>query len=244
MSDSCNQPGAITRIAGPVVAAAGLEDVRLYDVVHVGHLSLIGEVIRLSGGLATVQVYEDTSGLKIGEPVIGTGGPLVAELGPGLLGRVYDGLQRPLEDLALATGHFLERGVAASPLPREKRWHFTPCVEPGQPIGPGEVLGSVPETQTIEHRVLAPPDASGRVIDIREGEFTAQEPIAVLEADRDHQIARHELTLVQRWPVRRPRPYQTKLDPNQPLITGIRVIDTFFPVAKGGSAIIPGGFGT
>jgi V/A-type H+-transporting ATPase subunit A len=244
MSDSRNQPGAITRIAGPVVAATGLEDVRLYDVVRVGQLGLIGEVIRLSGDRATVQVYEDTSGLKIGEPVLGTGAPLVAELGPGLLGRVYDGLQRPLEDLALASGHFLERGVAAAPLPCEKRWHFTPCIEPGQPIGPGEVLGSVPETQTIEHRVLAPPNVSGRVIEIREGEFTTQEPIVVLEAGQNHQSARQELTLAQRWPVRRPRPYQTKLDPNQPLITGMRVIDTFFPVAKGGSAIIPGGFGT
>src|SRR5512139_2967886 len=144
MSDSCNQPGAITRIAGPVVAAIGLENVRLYDVVHVGHLGLIGEVIRLSGDLATVQVYEDTSGLKIGEPVIGTGTPLVAELGPGLLSRVYHGLQRPLEDLAQATGNFLKRGVTASPLPLEKRWHFTPCVKSGQSIGPGEILGRVP----------------------------------------------------------------------------------------------------
>ncbi len=244
MSHLRNQPGAIDRIAGPVVAAAGLENVRLYDVVHVGHLGLIGEVIRLSGDLATVQVYEDTSGLKIGEPVVATGAPLIAELGPGLLGRVYDGLQRPLEDLAQATGHFLERGVAAAPLPLEKRWHFTPCVKAGQPIEPGEVLGLVPETQTIEHRVLTPPDVRGQVIEIHEGEFTAQEPIVVLEADRDHQPARQELTLVQRWPVRRPRPYQTKLDPTQPLITGTRVIDTFFPVAKGGSAIIPGGFGT
>jgi V/A-type H+-transporting ATPase subunit A len=244
MSSFPNQHGIITRIAGPVVAASGLEDVRLYDVVHVGQLGLIGEVIRLSGELATVQVYEDTSGLKIGEPVINVGTPLVAELGPGLLGRVYDGLQRPLEDLAHTTGHFLERGVSASPLPREKRWHFTPCVQPGQPIGPGEVLGRVAETQTIEHRVLAPPDVSGRVIEIREGEFTVQEPIGVLETNRDHQAARQELTLAQRWPVRRPRPYRAKLDPTEPLITGMRVIDTFFPVAKGGSAIIPGGFGT
>jgi V/A-type H+/Na+-transporting ATPase subunit A len=244
MSNSRTQHGTITCIAGPVVAAIGLEDVRLYDVVHVGDLGLIGEVIRLSGELATIQVYEDTSGLKIGEPVISTGVPLVAELGPGLLGRVYDGLQRPLEDLAVATGHFLERGVTAPPLPLEQRWPFTPCVKVGQPIGPGDVLGLVPESQNIEHRVLVPPDVSGRVIEIREGAFTVQEPIVVLETDRDHQPRRQELTLVQRWPVRRPRPYQTKLDPNQPLITGMRVIDTFFPVAKGGSAIIPGGFGT
>ena len=244
VNESRSHRGTITRVAGPVVAAIGLEDVRLYDVVRVGDLGLIGEVIRLSGDLATIQVYEDTSGLKIGESVISTGAPLVAELGPGLLGRVYDGLQRPLEDLAIATGHLLERGITASPLPIARQWPFTPCVKPGQPIGPGDVLGLVPESQTIEHRVLVPPDVSGRVIEIREGEFTVQEPIVVLEVDRDHQTLRQELTLVQRWPVRRPRAYEAKLDPNQPLITGMRVIDTFFPVAKGGSAIIPGGFGT
>src|SRR5574337_1597635 len=141
MNEHGSRAGTVIRIAGPVVGVIGMEDVRLYDVVRVGELGLIGEVIRLAGDLATVQVYEDTSGLKVGEPVINTGAPLIAELGPGLLGRVYDGLQRPLEDLAHVTGHFLERGVTASPLPLEKRWHFMPCVKPGQLIGPGEVLG-------------------------------------------------------------------------------------------------------
>jgi len=234
----------VIRVAGPVVGAVGLEDVRLFDVVHVGELGLIGEVIRLAGDLATIQVYEDTSGLKVGEPVVNTGAPLVAELGPGLLGRVYDGLQRPLEDLAAVTGHFLERGVRATPLPLHKRWAFTPCVKVGQWVGPGDVLGVVPETQTIEHRVLVPPEVRGRVLAIEEGEFTLQEPVAVLEVEGDRRAARREITLMQKWPVRRPRPYQAKLDPDQPLITGMRVIDAFFPVAKGGSAIIPGGFGT
>ncbi len=252
MADADRRSGRIVRVAGPVVGAIGLEDVRLYDVVRVGRFGLIGEVIRLSGdaspgseqALATIQVYEDTTGLKIGEPVINTGVPLVAELGPGLLGRVYDGLQRPLEDLAVATGHFLERGVMASPLPMDKRWPFTPCITNGQRVGPGDVLGVVPETQTIEHRVLVPPEVSGRVIEVRAGEFTVNEPIAVLDTDSNSQTTRRELTLLQRWPVRRPRPYRFKLDPNQPLITGTRIIDTFFPVAKGGTAVIPGGFGT
>ncbi len=244
MNESRIPTGTITRVAGPVVAAIGLEDVRLYDVVCVGVLGLIGEVIRLSRGLATIQVYEDTSGLKIGEPVIRTGEPLVAELGPGLLGRVYDGLQRPLEDLALATGHFLERGSAAAPLPMDKRWPFVPRVKVGQAVGPGDILGVVPESHTIEHRLLVPPDLSGRVIDIATGEFTVHDPVVTLDVSVNSRKAHHELTLAQRWPVRRPRPYQSKLDPDQPLITGMRIIDTFFPVAKGGAAIIPGGFGT
>jgi len=250
MNESSHRTGRVTRVAGPVVAAAGLEDVRLYDVVRVGEMGLIGEVIRLSGdpsagqALATIQVYEDTSGLKIGEPVVNTGAPLVADLGPGLLGSVYDGLQRPLEDLAAATGSFLERGVAASPLPLEKRWPFMPCVTLGQRVGPGDVLGVVPESQTIEHRLLVPPGVSGRVIAVRAGDFTVQEPVIALDVEENGQAGQRELTLMQKWPVRRPRPYQAKLDPDQPLISGTRIIDTFFAVAKGGAAIIPGGFGT
>jgi V/A-type H+-transporting ATPase subunit A len=239
-----NQAGAIARIAGPVVAASGLEDVRLYDVVRVGEFGLIGEVIRLAGDLATVQVYEDTSGLKVGEPVINTGLPLVAELGPGLLGRVYDGLQRPLVELAGLTGDYLERGVAAPPLPLEKRWAFTPAVKPGQRVGPGDLLGRLPETQTVEHRLMTPPDVHGRVVAARAGEFTVREPVVVLELEGNGQSGRREITLAQKWPVRKPRPCRSKLDPDEPLITGTRIIDSFFPVAKGGAAIIPGGFGT
>lgn len=252
MNEPRSRTGAITRIAGPVVGATGLQVVRLYDVVRVGELGLIGEVIRLQGALTTIQVYEDTSGLKVGEPVINTGLPLVAELGPGLLGRVYDGLQRPLVDLAAATGNFLERGVTTAPLPLEKRWTFTPRANVGQQVEPGEVLGVVPESRTIEHRVLVPPGVRGRIVSISAGEFTAQETVVVLDEDdpvanksaSNGHASRRELTLVQKWPVRRPRPYQNKLDPDQPLITGTRIIDTFFPVAKGGAAIIPGGFGT
>lgn len=235
--------GKVIRIAGPVVRASGLEHVRLYDVVRVGELGLIGEVIRLSGELTTIQVYEDTSGVRIGEPVHNTGLPLVAQLGPGLLGQVYDGLQRPLEILAGSSGEFIQRGVFASPLPEEKRWHFMPRVSVGDMVGAGDVLGVVPESRTIEHRVMVPPHQRGRVVSIREGEFNVNETVAVIGSDKEAGI-KTEVTLVQRWPVRQPRPCQTRLAPREPLVTGTRIIDAFFPVAKGGSAIIPGGFGT
>jgi V/A-type H+-transporting ATPase subunit A len=236
--------GKVTRIAGPVIRAVGLERVRLYDVVHVGELGLIGEVIRLAGGVTTVQVYEDTSGIRVGEPVRSTGLPLVAHLGPGLLGQVYDGLQRPLELLAEISGEYLRRGEYSSPLPKERRWPFTPSVLVGELVGPGDILGVVPESRTIQHRILVPPRLHGRVADIRSGEFGIHETVAVLRSQEETGVSETEISLVQRWPVREPRPCQTRLAPREPLITGTRVIDVFFPVAKGGSAIIPGGFGT
>lgn len=236
--------GKIIRIAGPVIRAVGLEQVRLYDVVQVGELGLIGEVIRLAGGVTTVQVYEDTSGIRVGEPVHNTGMPLVAHLGPGLLGQVYDGLQRPLEVLARMSGEFIRRGEYASPLPEERRWQFAPSVSVGDLVEPGDILGVVPESRTIEHCILAPPYLHGRVVDIRSGEFTAHETVAVLRSQKDRGTDETEISLVQRWPVREPRPCQTRLAPREPLITGTRIIDAFFPIARGGSAIIPGGFGT
>jgi V/A-type H+-transporting ATPase subunit A len=244
MSDRGSREGTIIRIAGPVVGAIGLapQGVRLYDVVRVGELGLTGEVIRLVGDVATIQVYEDTSGLKVGEPVVNTGLPLVAELGPGLLGRVYDGLQRPLPELAAASGDFLQRGLSPSPLAPDKRWRFTSRVEVDQRVVPGDVLGVVPEGRAIEHRVLVPPGVQGRLVEIRAGEFTVDEVVAVVEGEA--RAPRREIRMRQAWPVRKPRPCRTKLDPHQPLLTGTRLIDTFFPVAKGGAAIIPGGFGT
>jgi V/A-type H+-transporting ATPase subunit A len=236
--------GKVIRIAGPVIRAVGLERVRLYDVVQVGELGLIGEVIRLAGNVTTIQVYEDTSGIRVGEPVRSTGMPLVAHLGPGLLGQVYDGLQRPLETLADMSGEFIRRGEYASPLPEERRWQFMPRVSGGDLVGPGDILGVVPESRTVEHRILVPPHLRGRVADIRAGEFTVHETVAVLRSQEDRGTEEAEITLVQRWPVREPRPCQTRLAPREPLITGTRIIDAFFPVAKGGSAIIPGGFGT
>jgi V/A-type H+-transporting ATPase subunit A len=241
---SFKQPGSIVRIAGPAVSAAGLADVRLYAVVRVGHLGLIGEVIRLAGDIATIQVYEDTSGLKIGEPVEDTGQPLVAQLGPGLLGRVYDGLQRPLVELAEVSGHYLERGNAAAPLPLERRWAFQPRVQPGQHVAPGDVLGVTHETQTIEHRLLVPPDFRGIVRTVEAGSFTLAEPVVVIEPEGTGPQVARAITLRQDWPVRRPRPYQAKRNPDWPLLTGTRIIDALFPIAKGGSAVIPGGFGT
>ena len=244
MNTVLNSTGRIVRIAGPVVGVTGLENVRLYDVALVGELGLVGEVIRLSGAIATIQVYEDTSGIRVGEPVINTGMPLVAQLGPGLLGQVYDGLQRPLEVLSLKTGEFIARGIQASPLPEDTLWHFTPSLKVGEIVGPGSELGVVQESRMIEHRILVPPGKSGRLIDIREGDFTVKDIVGILETREDEKVSRVEIPLAQRWPVRQPRPYQTRLAPRDPLITGTRIIDAFFPVAKGGSAIIPGGFVT
>jgi V/A-type H+-transporting ATPase subunit A len=243
-NESAGRGGWIVRIAGPVVVASGLKDVRLYDVVRVGHLGLVGEVIRLAGDLTTLQVYEDTSGIQVGEPVQGTGMPLTVELGPGLLGRVYDGLQRPLHDLAVLSGDFIQRGVNAPALPGDATWAFTPCLVEGAYAGPGDLLGTIPETRAIQHRILVPPGVRGRLREIRAGEFHVSETVAIIEQEGNDGTGSVEVTLAQRWPVRQPRPVQHRLDPSEPLITGTRIIDTFFPVAKGGSAIIPGGFGT
>ncbi|MGD8750112.1 MAG: V-type ATP synthase subunit A [Anaerolineales bacterium] len=239
-----NNVGEVIRVAGPVVGAIGLDEVRLFDVVQVGQMGLVGEVIRLSGGHTTIQVYEETSGIRVGEPVCNTGLPLVAHLGPGLLGSVYDGLQRPLEVLADITGNYIRRGVSAPPLPEDARWQFTPRVISGEHVGSGDILGVVPESQTIEHHILVPPGHRGRVTEIQEGKFTVDDVVARIELEGDTKTDVLEITLVQRWPVRQPRPLDTRLPPREPLITGTRIIDTFFPVAKGGSAIIPGGFGT
>ena len=241
---STEQIGKVTRIAGPVVGAVGLENIRLFDVVQVGEMGLIGEVIRLSGPTATIQVYEDTSGTRTGEPVRNIARPLTVELGPGLLGSIYDGLQRPLPSLSQVSGDFIQRGVSASPLNKGKAWAFTKGVSQGERVAPGDVLGRLPESRTIEHRIMVPPGYFGSVIEINEGKFKLDETVAVLALEGDHSHEKLEITLSQRWPVRQPRPVHSRLDPNEPLITGTRVIDTFFPVAKGGSAIIPGGFGT
>lgn len=248
MTAGTKTTGRITRIAGPVVEARGLANARLYDVVRVGEFGLIGEVIRLSDTATltatTIQVYEDTGGVRVGEPVTETGRPLVAHLGPGLLGRVYDGLQRPLETLAARSGAFIKRGIDATPLDAEAVWPFTPRVEVGARVGAGDVLGSVPESQFIEHLIMVPPGRHGRVVAIDEGRFRVDQTVAVLEPEGDHRGQRYEVTLAQTWPVRQPRPVRARLDPREPLISGTRIIDTLFPVAKGGSAIIPGGFGT
>ena len=232
--------GKICRVAGAVIVARGLIGARLYDVVRVGHERLIGEIIRLSGTRATVQVYEETTGLRVGDPVWATGAALELQLGPGLLGSIFDGIQRPLPLIRERSGDFITRGIDLPSIDPEIRWPFLPHVRPGDRVRPGTVLGEVPEKPHLVHRILAPMQVDGVIESVREGELRITDVAAVVKV-RGRSVP---VTLVQRWPVRQPRPYARKLDLDQPLITGQRVIDTFFPVARGGSAIIPGGFGT
>ncbi len=229
--------GSIQKITGPVVVAEGMTGAKMYDVVRVGAYGLMGEVIRLESDRATIQVYEDTSGLMVGDVVESTEGPLMVELGPGLLSSIYDGVQRPLPEIA-KTGDFIARGTVVSALDREKLWKFTPSVEPGTTVVPGDILGTIPEGQTIIHKVMVPPKVSGKVVTVLPvGEYNIDTAVATLEDGT-------KIGMTQRWPVRQGRPYAKKLDPTTPFITGMRILDTFFPIALGGNAIIPGGFGT
>ncbi len=233
--------GKIVRISGPVIEANNMRGSKMYDVVRVGKENLIGEIIRLNEDIATIQVYEDTNGLQPGEQVISTQEPLSVELGPGLITNIYDGIQRPLPAINTQTGDFIARGVEADALDRKKKWSFTPVAKKGDKVKGGDILGEVQETSHIVHRIMVPPQHHGTIESVvKEGKYTIDTEIAVLKQDGKKQ----SLTMLQRWPVRRPRPVEEKYDPSLPLITGQRVIDTFFPVAKGGTAAIPGGFGT
>ncbi|OFL16396.1 ATP synthase subunit A [Anaerococcus sp. HMSC068A02] len=232
--------GKITRVSGPLVEAKGLSDANIYDVVEVSKDKLIGEIIEMRGDVANIQVYEETTGIGPGDEVVSTGAPLSVELGPGLLERMYDGIQRPLEKLELLAGEFLKRGVTAPPLNREKLWEFKAEKEVGEEVIPGDILGSVDETSVINHKIMVPNGIKGKVKEIKDGEFTVDQTVAVIETENGDK----ELNMIQKWPVRSPRPFNRKLDPDTPLITGQRVIDTFFPVAKGGAASIPGPFGS
>ena len=230
--------GSISKITGPVVVAAGMNGAKMYDVVRVGAQGLMGEVIRLEADRATIQVYEDTSGLMVGDPVDSTEAPLTVELGPGLLSSIYDGVQRPLPVIAEQSGDFILRGTVASALDREKLWPFVAVAEVGASLVPGDVLGTCQEGKTIVHRVMMPPKKSGKLVWIvPSGDYNIDTVIAKFEDGT-------ELTMTQRWPVREGRPYTRKLDPTTPFTTGMRILDTFFPIALGGNAIIPGGFGT
>jgi V/A-type H+-transporting ATPase subunit A len=230
--------GSISKITGPVVVATGMTGAKMYDVVRVGDRGLMGEVIRLEGLTATIQVYEDTSGLMVGDPVESTEDPLLVELGPGLLSSIYDGVQRPLPVVAEQSGDFIERGTVASALDRDKMWAFEPVVEAGADLVAGDTIGTVPEGQTIIHKIMVPPKVAGRLKWVAAaGEYRIDDVVAQLDDGTD-------LTMVQRWPVRQGRPYTRKLDPTTPFTTGMRILDTFFPIALGGNAIIPGGFGT
>lgn len=233
--------GRINKISGPVVVAKGLTGSKMYDVVKVGDMGLIGEVIRLEGDAATIQVYEDTEGVRVGEKVVSTENPLLIELGPGLLASIYDGTQRPLPDIMEKQGAFIAKGVTVNSLNREKKWDFNPAVKSGAKVTSGDIIGTVVETKGITHKVLVPHGLYGTIDSINKGKFTIDETVAVL---KDENGNKRELNMIQRWPARQNRPYKEKLDPELPLMTGQRVFDTFFPIPKGGAAIIPGGFGT
>ena len=232
--------GIIKKVAGPLVIAEGMKDANMFDVVRVSKERLIGEIIEIHGDLASVQVYEETSGLGPGEEVVSTGMPLSVELGPGLIGSIFDGIQRPLDDIMKLTGNNLTRGVEVASLKRDRVWDFVPCVREGDRLLGGAVIGTVKETELVTQKILVPPTVSGTVTEIKSGSFKVDEVVCVL----DDNGARHELTLMQKWPVRVGRPYKTKLPPEMPLITGQRVIDTLFPIAKGGVASVPGPFGS
>lgn len=232
--------GKITKVSGPLIEAEGLTDANIYDVVEVSKDKLIGEIIEMRGDVASIQVYEETTGIGPGDEVRSTGRPLSVELGPGMLERMYDGIQRPLEKLEMLAGNFLEKGVTAPALDREKLWDFEPVVNIGDEVVAGDILGTVEETTVITHKIMVPYGVSGKLKDIKAGQFTVADTIAVVETEDGDK----ELNMIQYWPVRKGRPIKEKIDPNEPLITGQRVIDTFFPVAKGGTAAIPGPFGS
>ncbi|ADV64400.1 V-type ATP synthase subunit A [Desulfurococcus mucosus] len=229
--------GRIYRVSGPLVVAEGMRGVSVYEVIEIGEEKLIGEAIGVEGDKAIIQVYEDTSGLKVGDPVYPTGHPLSAELGPGLIKSIFDGIQRPLPVLEALSGIFVRKGIKAPPLPRDKKWYFTPLVKPGEKVSEGDFIGYVNETDVVRHYIMVPPGVKGSVEWVAgEGDYTMVEPVA--------RINGRDVTMLQEWPVRRPRPFREKLDPREPFITGVRVIDFLFPLAKGGKAAVPGGFGT
>ncbi len=229
--------GAIARISGPTVIGRGMRGARMYEVVRVGAAGLMGEIIRLDGELAFIQTYEDTSALCVGEPVRATGEALLVTLGPGLLTSVFDGIQRPLAKLEAASGPFISRGLAADPLPRDKRWHFVPRVKRGEEVGPGDVLGEVEETPGFKHRILVPPRRSGTVAEVAEGDFTVADTVVTL-ADGS------QLGLTHKWPAKSARPVRSKVPSIVPFVTGQRILDCLFPIALGGTSCLPGGFGT
>ena len=232
--------GTIKKVAGPLVIASGMRDANMSDVVRVSEKRLIGEIIEMHGDEASIQVYEETSGLGPGEPVESTGAPMSVELGPGLITSIYDGIQRPLDDIMKISGNNLQRGVEVASLKRDKKWEFVPVAKVGDEVSAGDVLGTVQETAVVEQKIMVPYGLAGTVKEIKAGEFTVEEVVAVLSTkDGDK-----ELTMMQKWPVRKGRPYVKKLPLDAPLVTGQRVVDTFFPLAKGGVAAVPGPFGS
>jgi len=232
--------GRIVKVSGPLVVAEGMEDASMADVVRVGKQQLIGEILNMTGGSASIQVYEETSGLGPGAEVTTTGMPLSVELGPGMLEGIYDGIQRPLTEIRKLCGETIARGVQVPALNREKKWDFVPTVQAGDKLSGGDVIGTVQETSAVLHKIMVPPNVAGTVKEIKSGSFTVTETVCVLETAKGEE----NLTLMQKWPVRVARPYDRKFTPSQPLMTGQRIIDTMFPLAKGGTAAVPGPFGS
>ena len=232
--------GTIKKVAGPLVIAEGMRDANMFDVVRVSRQRLIGEIIEIHGDEASIQVYEETSGLGPGEPVESMDVPMSVELGPGLITSIYDGIQRPLDDIMKISGNNLKRGVEVASLKRDKKWEFVPVAKVGDEVEAGDVLGTVQETIVVQQKIMVPYGVKGTVKEIKAGTFTVEEVVAVIATEKGDK----ELTMMQRWPVRKGRPYQKKLPPVKPLVTGQRVIDTFFPIAKGGVAAVPGPFGS
>ncbi|ABP96057.1 MULTISPECIES: ATP synthase subunit A [Metallosphaera] len=234
--------GKVARVNGPLVVAEGMKDAQMFEVVEVGEPRLVGEITRIEGDRAYIQVYEDTSGIRPGEPVFGSGAPLSVELGPGLLGQLFDGLLRPLGEIKEITkSPFIKRGIKLPTLNREKEWHFVPKMKKGDKVEPGDILGVVQETGLVEHRILVPPYVHGKLKEVvAEGDYKVEDNVAIVDMNGDEVPVK----MMQKWPVRVPRPFKEKLDPSQPLLTGVRILDTIFPIAKGGTAAIPGPFGS
>ncbi|MCD6086700.1 MAG: V-type ATP synthase subunit A [Candidatus Hydrothermae bacterium] len=232
--------GRIVKVAGPLVVAEGMSGQKMYDVALVSEKRLLGEIIELKGDLASIQVYEETGGVGPGEPVYPTGAPLSVELGPGLIESIYDGIQRPLDVIREKVGDFVTRGVSVPALDRNRKWHFVPRAKVGDEVEPGDIIGTVQETVLVEHRIMVPPGVRGKITHIEEGDFTVEDPVARVRTGKGE----IEIKMYQKWPVRLPRPYKEKLLPDIPMVTGQRIIDTFFPVTKGGTACVPGPFGS
>ena len=233
--------GTIKKVAGPLVIAEGMRDANMFDVVRVSEQRLIGEIIEIHGDKASIQVYEETSGLGPGEPVESTGVPMSVELGPGLIGSIFDGIQRPLDDIMKISGNNLKRGIEIPSLKRDLKWHFVPLKKVGDKVTGGDIIGTVQETEVVSHKIMVPNGVLGTLKSIIEGDYTIEEIVAVVETENGYD---RDITLMQKWPVRVGRPYKNKLSPDMPLITGQRIIDTLFPIAKGGVAAVPGPFGS
>ena len=239
--ENMEKTGKVIKVSGPLITASGMADVHMYDVVRVGEKRLIGEIIELRGDVASVQVYEDTAGIGSGAPVYLTGMPLSAELGPGMIEAMFDGIERPLDKLFALYGDRIQRGASVPSLDREKKWEFTPVAKAGDKVTAGDILGTVQETEAVLHKIMVPPNVSGVITEIKSGEFTVTDTVATLKTDDGEE---KQLNMIQHWPVRRGRPCKEKLSPTEPMVTGQRNVDTLFPIARGGVAAIPGPFGS